>query len=217
MEAQRWLLPWLFNECAPERKSEQRGLRLSVSVSVSVNVLSGVERFRGNYGVRPSTVYYPCNYKGMLEEYAQKSCINPPTYSFIEKLQDNQPMFTSSVRVGEKYFHEGTAFPRKMLAAQEVAKYALTCLDLSTTTISQELSYKNMLQELCQAWEIQLPTYDTVKEGVDHAPSFKSTVVVKLDVEIDHRSYTSEHGFSKKKKAEQDAARVALLNLKPKV
>jgi len=64
--------------------------------------------------------------------------------------------------------------------------------------------HKNRLQEFAQQCNIALPLYETTNEGEQHAPRFRSKVWV------DGVSYTSESNFSRRRTAEQDAARVAL-------
>lgn len=53
--------------------------------------------------------------------------------------------------------------------------------------------------------------YQTNNEGSQHAPMFRSTVVV------DGASYTSPNIFSHRKTAEQDVARIALLSMPQKI
>ncbi|XP_052205005.1 uncharacterized protein LOC127809888 isoform X2 [Diospyros lotus] len=66
------------------------------------------------------------------------------------------------------------------------------------------LVYKNRLQEYTQRSVLPFPSYDTVNEGSQHAPMFRSTVLV------DGAYYTSPNAFRHRRAAEQDAARVAL-------
>ncbi|KAE9591291.1 hypothetical protein Lal_00038494 [Lupinus albus] len=67
--------------------------------------------------------------------------------------------------------------------------------------------YKNRLQEFTQKSSIPLPMYQTVNEGTQHVPRFRSTVWV------DGKSYTNQVSFLNRKAAEQDAARLALESL----
>ncbi|CAL5366507.1 unnamed protein product [Camellia sinensis] len=73
------------------------------------------------------------------------------------------------------------------------------------------LMYKNRLQEYTQKSSIPLPVYQTINEGVQHEPRFRSTVWV------DGASYTSHHVFLHRKAAEQDVARVALDGITQKI
>lgn len=71
--------------------------------------------------------------------------------------------------------------------------------------------HKNRLQEYAQRSAIPLPIYQTVNEGSQHAPQFRSTVLV------DGASYTSPNTFSHRKAAEQDVAKIALANILQKI
>lgn len=71
--------------------------------------------------------------------------------------------------------------------------------------------FKNRLQEYTHKSGILLPVYQTVNEGLQHLPMFRSTVIV------DGESYTSPNSFSHRKMAEQDAARIALESLSKKI
>lgn len=63
--------------------------------------------------------------------------------------------------------------------------------------------HKNRLQEYTQRSSLQLPIYSTINEGYQHAPKFRSTVLV------DGVQYTSPNTFLHRKEAEQDVARLA--------
>lgn len=67
--------------------------------------------------------------------------------------------------------------------------------------------FKSRLQEYAQKVKLPTPTYDTIKEGPSHEPSFRSTVIV------DDVRYDSLPGFFSRKAAEQSAAEVALVAL----
>ncbi|TKY56729.1 Double-stranded RNA-binding protein 4 [Spatholobus suberectus] len=75
---------------------------------------------------------------------------------------------------------------------------------LPVQPFAQQLMHKNRLQEFAQKSNIALPVYQTINEGQQHAPSFRSTVWV------DGMSYASQSTFSNQKTAEQEAARLAL-------
>lgn len=64
--------------------------------------------------------------------------------------------------------------------------------------------FKSLLQEFAQKVKLPNPTYNTIKEGPSHEPSFRSTVIVN-DV-----TYESLPGFFSRRDAEQSAAEVAL-------
>ncbi|GMP27495.1 hypothetical protein CsSME_00003458 [Camellia sinensis var. sinensis] len=81
----------------------------------------------------------------------------------------------------------------------------------SNSNLPELLMYKNRLQEYTQKSSIPLPVYQTINEGVQHEPRFRSTVWV------DGASYTSHHVFLHRKAAEQDVARVALDGITQKI
>ena len=77
--------------------------------------------------------------------------------------------------------------------------------------LPEQLMYKNRLQEYAQRSAIQLPMYKTVNEGSQHAPKFRSTVVV------DGQIYTSANTFLQRKIAEQDVSKLALEHISKKI
>ncbi|KAA8547737.1 hypothetical protein F0562_004166 [Nyssa sinensis] len=81
----------------------------------------------------------------------------------------------------------------------------------SSTNLPDHLMCKNRLQEFTQRAAIPLPIYQTINEGAQHAPKFRSTVLV------DGSYYTSPNTFSHRKAAEQDVARVALDGISQKI
>ncbi|KAB1222261.1 Double-stranded RNA-binding protein 4 [Morella rubra] len=81
----------------------------------------------------------------------------------------------------------------------------------TSSIIPEQLMHKNRLQEYAQRSAIPLPVYQTVNEGSQHAPQFRSTVLV------DGASYTSPNTFSHRKAAEQDVAKIALANILQKI
>uniref|UniRef100_A0A7N2MX72 DRBM domain-containing protein n=1 Tax=Quercus lobata TaxID=97700 RepID=A0A7N2MX72_QUELO len=81
----------------------------------------------------------------------------------------------------------------------------------SSSRLPEQLMYKNRLQEYAQRSAIQLPMYKTVNEGSQHAPKFRSTVVV------DGQIYTSPNTFLQRKIAEQDVSKLALEHISKKI
>jgi hypothetical protein len=63
--------------------------------------------------------------------------------------------------------------------------------------------HKNHLQEFCVQTYKNLPIYKVEIEGEYHQPKYKCTV------KVDGKQFSSTGSFSRKKEAEQDAARVA--------
>jgi dsRNA-specific ribonuclease len=63
--------------------------------------------------------------------------------------------------------------------------------------------HKNRLQQFAQRMYQKLPIYKSEFEGEHHVPKFKCTV------EVGGQLFSSTQSFSRRKEAEQDAARVA--------
>eukprot|EP00262_Sarcandra_glabra_P015273 TRINITY_DN466_c0_g4_i1.p1 TRINITY_DN466_c0_g4~~TRINITY_DN466_c0_g4_i1.p1 ORF type:complete len:327 (+),score=56.40 TRINITY_DN466_c0_g4_i1:66-1046(+) len=74
----------------------------------------------------------------------------------------------------------------------------------SNPSLPPNTMHKNRLQEYAQRSAIALPVYQTINEGSQHAPKFRSTV------KIDGASYRSSQTFLHRKEAEQDVAKHAL-------
>lgn len=71
--------------------------------------------------------------------------------------------------------------------------------------------HKNRLQEHAQRSLIPLPLYQTINEGTQHAPQFKSSVIV------DGVTFRSSQTFPHRKEAEQNVAELALKELSKKI
>ncbi|XP_051113525.1 double-stranded RNA-binding protein 1-like [Andrographis paniculata] len=78
-------------------------------------------------------------------------------------------------------------------------------------SVSSCYAFKSRLQEYCQKAGLTTPTYETIKEGPSHEPSFRTTVIVN------NVRYDSLPGFFNRKTAEQSAAEVALIELSKSV
>lgn len=70
-----------------------------------------------------------------------------------------------------------------------------------------QVMHKNRLQEFTHKSNIPLPIYQTVNEGYQHMPQFRSTVLVN------GAKFTSSSTFSTRKAAEQNVAELALKSL----
>ncbi|KAL5761686.1 hypothetical protein ACOSP7_017950 [Xanthoceras sorbifolium] len=79
------------------------------------------------------------------------------------------------------------------------------------TRSPKPLMHKNRLQEYTQRNLITLPLNKTINEGFQHAPQFRSTVMV------DGETYTSSHTFSHRKVAEQEVTKLALACISKKI
>ena len=94
----------------------------------------------------------------------------------------------------------------------------ITCVLINNVLIAlilaglpELLMHKNRLQEYTQRSAIPLPIYQTFNEGFQHAPKFRSAVLV------DGETYKSPNSFSHRKAAEQDVARIALESISKKI
>ncbi|OVA05827.1 Double-stranded RNA-binding domain [Macleaya cordata] len=78
-------------------------------------------------------------------------------------------------------------------------------------SLPEHLMHKNRLQEYAQRSAIPLPIYETINEGSQHAPKFRSTV------KVDGAVYRSLNTFSHRKEAEQDVAKFAFEYISKKI
>ncbi|CAA6655261.1 unnamed protein product [Spirodela intermedia] len=142
-------------------------------------------------------------YKNQLQELAQRSCFNLPSYSCIRKAPTmrqtfESPGFCTTLRQAEH-------------AAAEVALNALSTRGPSNSLAARILDetgvYKNLLQEIAQRVGAPLPSYTTVRSGLGHLPVFTGTV------ELAGITFTGEPAKNKKQ-AEKNAAMAAWYSLK---
>ncbi|KAK8498444.1 hypothetical protein V6N13_100046 [Hibiscus sabdariffa] len=89
-------------------------------------------------------------------------------------------------------------------ASSQVASSPWSFSRSSPSSSSRPFMHKNRLQEFTQRSSMPLPIYQTINEGLGHAPKFRSTVLV------DGVTYISESTFPNVKAAEQDVAKHAL-------
>uniref|UniRef100_K3YJ81 DRBM domain-containing protein n=1 Tax=Setaria italica TaxID=4555 RepID=K3YJ81_SETIT len=78
-----------------------------------------------------------------------------------------------------------------------------------SAAIPEKYMHKNRLQEFAVRTQKKLPIYNVEREGEYHHPKFRCTV------EVGGQKFSSTGSFSRKKEAEQDAARVAYEILAP--
>lgn len=110
-------------------------------------------------------------------------------------------------------FPQSKLEPEPQLSAplQPQQRPSTSAVPSSSSRLPEQLMYKNRLQEYAQRSAIQLPMYKTVNEGSQHAPKFRSTVVV------DGQIYTSSNTFLQRKIAEQDVSKLALEHISKKI
>ncbi|KAJ1380297.1 Double-stranded RNA-binding domain, partial [Sesbania bispinosa] len=137
-------------------------------------------------------------------------------YQTIKEGDQHPPMFRSTVLVDGVSYTTQVTFLQRKAAEQEAARLALENLsgkigERGGSSVCEVYCDKNRLQELAQKSSIALPLYQTINEGDQHAPKYRSTVFV------DGVSYTSQLTFPQRKAAEQEVARLALESLPKKI
>ncbi|GFQ01096.1 double-stranded RNA-binding protein 3 [Phtheirospermum japonicum] len=153
-------------------------------------------------------------YKNQLQELAQRSCFNLPSYACVREGPDHAPRFKASVNFNGEIF-EGPTYSTTLRqaehAAAEVALNSLSARGPSKSLTARVLDetgvYKNLLQETAHRAGLKLPLYTTVRSGPGHVPVFTSTV------ELAGLSFTGEPAKTKKQ-AEKNAAITAWSALK---
>ncbi|XP_002532469.3 double-stranded RNA-binding protein 4 isoform X1 [Ricinus communis] len=152
-------------------------------------------------------------YKNRLQEYTQRQSLQLPIYQTVNEGYPHDPKFRSTVLVdGEEYTSHNT-FSHRKEAEQDVAKLALTSI---TEKIKDEIkdekfthedtvACKSILNEYAVKMQLEMPTYNTVKQG-GLFPIFVSSSV------FNGVTYNGDMGRTKKE-AEQLAARAAVLSL----
>ncbi|CAL5343446.1 unnamed protein product [Camellia sinensis] len=175
-------------------------------------------------------------YKNQLQELAQRSCFNLPSYMCIREGPDHAPRFKATVNFNGETFESPsfcTTLRQAEHSAAEVALNALSSRGLSHSLAARILVrgisnanvdnvlvklyvlcsedetgvYKNLLQEVSQRVEASLPMYTTFRSGLGHLPVFSCTV------ELAGVRFTGEPAKNKKQ-AEKNAAMAAWSCLK---
>ncbi|KAJ9185901.1 hypothetical protein P3X46_005478 [Hevea brasiliensis] len=153
-------------------------------------------------------------YKNQLQELAQRSCFNLPSYSCIREGPDHAPRFKATVNFNGETF-ESPAFCSTLRQAEHAAaEVALTTLAsrgpsraLAARVLDETGVYKNLLQETAHRAGLKLPVYTTVRSGPGHVPVFSCTV------ELAGMNFTGEPARTKKQ-AQKNAAMAAWSALK---
>ncbi|KAF9607680.1 hypothetical protein IFM89_038151 [Coptis chinensis] len=153
-------------------------------------------------------------YKNQLQELAQRSCFNLPSYACIREGPDHAPRFKATVNFNGETFESPAFCTTLRLAEHSAAEVALTELSkrgpsrsLAARVLDETGVYKNLLQETAHRAGLKLPVYTTVRSGPGHVPVFHCTV------EIARWSFTGEPAKTKKQ-AQKNAAMAAWSTLK---
>ncbi|KAK9735354.1 hypothetical protein RND81_04G200700 [Saponaria officinalis] len=153
-------------------------------------------------------------YKNQLQELAQRSCFNLPSYACVREGPDHAPRFKATVNFNGEVFESPTFFSTLRLAEHAAAEVALNTLaergpsrTLAAKVLDETGVYKNLLQETAHRAGLNLPVYTTLRSGPGHVPVFSSTV------ELGGMSFTGELAKTKKQ-AQKNAAMSAWYALK---
>ncbi|KAA8536941.1 hypothetical protein F0562_029419 [Nyssa sinensis] len=122
-------------------------------------------------------------YKNQLQELAQRSCFNLPSYSCIREGPDHAPRFKATVNFNGETFESPTFCSTLRQAEHAAAEVALNTLAnrgpsraLAARVLDETGVYKNLLQETAHRAGLNLPVYTTVRSGPGHVPIFSCTV-----------------------------------------
>ncbi|XP_020529813.1 double-stranded RNA-binding protein 2 isoform X2 [Amborella trichopoda] len=156
----------------------------------------------------------PGMYKNQLQELAQRSCFNLPSYSCLREGPDHAPRFKSTVNFNGEIFESPNYCTTLRQAEHSAAEVALNALSkkgpsrlLASRVLDETGVYKNLLQETAHRAGLDLPVYTTVRSGPGHVPLFLSTV------ELAGMTFSGDPGKSKKQ-AQKNAAMAAWTALK---
>lgn len=153
-------------------------------------------------------------YKNQLQELAQRSCFNLPSYACIREGPDHAPRFKATVNFNGESFESPTFCSTLRQAEHAAAEVALNELSkrgpsssLAAKVLDETGIYKNLLQETAHRAGLKLPEYTTIRSGPGHTPMFTCTV------ELAGRIFTGNPGKTKKQ-AQKNAAMAAWSELK---
>ncbi|KAF5751546.1 Double-stranded RNA-binding protein 2 [Tripterygium wilfordii] len=153
-------------------------------------------------------------YKNQLQELAQRSCFNLPSYTCIREGPDHAPRFKATVNFNGEIFespHYCTTLRQAEHSAAEVALNSLSnrgpSHSLAARILDETGVYKNLLQEIAQRVGAPLPQYTTFRSGLGHLPVFTGKV------ELAGITFTGEPAKNKKQ-AEKNSAMAAWTSLK---
>eukprot|EP00270_Netrium_digitus_P014706 TRINITY_DN5056_c0_g1_i2.p1 TRINITY_DN5056_c0_g1~~TRINITY_DN5056_c0_g1_i2.p1 ORF type:complete len:508 (+),score=74.25 TRINITY_DN5056_c0_g1_i2:244-1767(+) len=150
-------------------------------------------------------------FKNQLQELAQRTCQNLPSYAGARAGPGHAPKFKATVTFNNESFESPDFFPTLRQAEHAAAEVALA--ELAKRGPSQLVSddttgiCKNLLQETAQKAGVPLPNYSTTRSGPGHLPVFTCTV------EIAGLHFVGDAARTKKQ-AEKNAAMAAWSDLK---
>ncbi|KAK1259564.1 Double-stranded RNA-binding protein 3 [Acorus gramineus] len=149
-----------------------------------------------------------------LQELAQRSCFNLPSYTCTREGPDHAPRFKASVTFNGELFDCPSYCTTLRQAEHAAAEVALNTLStrcpsrsLTARVLDETGVYKNLLQETAHRAGLELPVYTTVRSGPGHLPVFTCTV------ELAGMAFHGDPSKTKKQ-AEKNAAMAAWSALK---
>ncbi|URD77944.1 Chorismate synthase [Musa troglodytarum] len=117
-------------------------------------------------------------YKNQLQELAQRSCFNLPSYTCIREGPDHAPRFKAAVNFNGEVFESPSFCTTLRQAEHSAAEVALTALShrgpshsLAARILDETGVYKNLLQEISQRVGAPLPSYTSVRSVAKEAAS----------------------------------------------
>ncbi|KAI6685792.1 hypothetical protein NL676_031705 [Syzygium grande] len=106
-------------------------------------------------------------YKNQLQELAQRSCFNLPSYTCIREGPDHAPRFKAAVNFNGEVFESPSYCSTLRQAEHSAAEVALHSLSsrgpshsLAARILDETGIYKNLLQEISQRVGAPLPQYN---------------------------------------------------------
>lgn len=122
-------------------------------------------------------------YKNQLQELAQRSCFNLPSYGCMREGPDHAPRFKATVNFNGEIFESPNYCNTLRQAEHSAAEVALNTLSrrgpsrsLAAKVLDETGVYKNLLQETAHRAGLSLPVYTTTRSGPGHLPVFKCSV-----------------------------------------
>ncbi|KAF6147252.1 hypothetical protein GIB67_031095 [Kingdonia uniflora] len=153
-------------------------------------------------------------HKNQLQELAQRSCFNLPSYTCVREGPDHAPRFKACVNFNGEIFQSPNYCTTLRQAEHAAAEVALNSLStkgpsrsLAAKVIDETGVYKNLIQETAHRAGLNLPCYTTVRSGPGHVPVFTSSV------EVASLNFNGVPAKTKKQ-AEKNAALAAWSSLK---
>ncbi|KAL0358669.1 UNVERIFIED_CONTAM: Double-stranded RNA-binding protein 2 [Sesamum angustifolium] len=115
-------------------------------------------------------------YKNQLQELAQRSCFNLPSYTCIREGPDHAPRFKAAVNFNGEMFESPNYCSTLRQAEHSAAEVALDALasrgpsnSLAARILDETGVYKNLLQEVSQRVGASLPAYTTFRTVVQQS------------------------------------------------